>query len=336
MSPIRPTPLMADVARRAGVSTMTVSRVINNKSNVTAETRERVEAAIAALGYRANVAARTLAGGRSRVLGAISVQPESWGPSRTVFGIEAAARASGHLVSFTTAHDPSISGMRAAIDSLRSAHVEGIVVVARLTAAVKALQSIDAGIPIVVTYPTDLVPYAVGIDQEVGARIATRHLIELGHQEVSHIRGPKGWIDADGRAKGWRKELRATGRAAGHCITGDWTPSSGYEAGLTLAADRSVTAVFVANDQMALGVLRAMNEAGRSVPGDVSVVGFDDVPEAGFYIPPLTTVRQDFDELGRESVESLLALADGGSAIARTMTPELIVRSSTAPRRSGR
>ena len=323
-------PVMADVADLAGVSIMTVSRVLNGHPHVTAATRERVEHAVVELGYHANMAARTLAGGRSHVIGAISVQPETWGPSRTVFAIEAAAQAAGQLVSFKTAHEPSASAMREAIDELRGGNAEGIIVVARLRAAVEALRELDLPVPLLATYPTAELPLSVGVDQELGARLATRHLLSLGHERVIHVRGPKGWIDADDRASGWRKELRSNG-ATGRTINGDWTPRSGYEAGREIAGDDSATAVFVANDQMALGVQLALHEAGRNVPDDVSVVGFDDVPEAGFYIPPLTTVRQDFGELGRMSVEHLLAAIEGRDVQRATIAPQLVERASTGP-----
>ena len=239
---------------------MTVSRVINRNPRVAPESRDRVEAAIAELGYRGNAAARVLAGARSHVLGVISVQPAAWGPSRTVFAIEAAAQAAGQLVTFRTVREPSVHAMRRAFDDLRAAHADGVIVVARLGASLDALAAVDADIPVVVTHPTQRVPLAVGIDQEYGARLATRHLLELGHATVVHVRGPKGWIDADARALGWRNELRSAKRT-GRQLTGDWTPSSGYAIGQQLAGDPDVTGVFVANDQMALGVLLALDEA---------------------------------------------------------------------------
>ncbi len=311
---------------------MTVSRVINDHPNVTPETRARVQAVIEDLGYVANVAARTLAGGRSHVLGAISVQPESWGPSRTVFAIEAAAQAAGQVMTFRTVREPSVEAMREAFDELRRVSAEGVIVVARLSAAVDALAQLGPDIPTVIAHPAPTA-LTVGIDQERGARLATRHLVDLGHDDIVHVRGPKGWIDAEERAVGWRKELRAAGRL-GTTILGDWTPRSGYAAGLEIARRDDVTAVFVANDQMALGVLLALHEAGRRVPEDISVVGFDDVPEAGFFIPPLTTVRQDFDELGKVSVTRVLDAVEGREAPAVAIEPELVLRASTArPRR---
>jgi DNA-binding LacI/PurR family transcriptional regulator len=288
-------PVMGDVARRAGVSAMTVSRVLSGYPGVRPETRARVEEAIAALGYRVHTAARTLAGGRSRTLGVISVETPYYGPSNTLFGIEAAARAVGHVLTFVTLREVDEGGMRAALDHLRSAHVDGVVVLTPVRAAVEALRAVDAGMPLVVMCGDDVpgVP-TVAIDQREGARLATRHLLDLGHRTVHHVRGARSWIDANGRVAGWREQLRAHGVRAPAPLYGDWTPGSGYDAGRRLAADPEVTAVFAANDQMALGILLALAEAGRAVPDDVSVVGFDDTPESAFFRPPLTTLRQGF------------------------------------------
>ena len=324
-------PVMADVARRAGVSTMTVSRVLNGSPRVSDGTRGRVNTAIAALGYRANVAARTLAGGSSRVLGALSLKTEYYGPSNTLFGIENAARRAGHLVSFVALNGADTDEMRAAIGHLRSTQVEGLIVVAPLRSAAAALTEIDADLPIVATTGSPGFASTVSIDQRAGARLATRHLLELGHATVHHVRGPRGWFDADARAAGWRAELTAWRRPVPAVVGGDWSPDSGYAAGRCLAADPSVTAVFVANDQMALGVLLALHEARRSVPEHISVVGFDDTPEAGFFVPPLTTVRQDFDELGRHSVDQLLARVAGDAPRRTVIDPHLRIRASTAP-----
>ncbi len=322
---------MADVARLAGVSLMTVSRVINDHPRVSVSTRQKVQAAIDQLGYRANMAARTLAGGRSRVLGAISSETIFYGASRTLWGIEAAARASGHFVNFVTLKSPTRKEMGRAIDHLRDAHVEGIVVLAPMKASIDAIVDLRSDVPMVVTSGSTNVATTVGIDQELGARLATRHLLDLGHRTVHHVRGPKGWIGAEARAKGWRDELKAHGRPVPATRVGDWTPASGYAAGKAIAADRDVTAVFVGNDEMALGLILAFDEAGLRVPQDVSVVGFDDTPESAFFSPPLTTIHQDFTEVGRLSVEQLLALVEGEPQQQITIEPSLVVRKSTAP-----
>ena len=330
--PQRP-PVLADVAERAGVSAMTVSRVLNGTANVAEATRTRVEQAVADLGYRANTAARTLAGGRSRTLGVVGVETPYYGPSSVVFAIEAAARASGHAVSLVSLQRTDAAEMRAALDRLRLAHADGVVVLAPISAAVDAVADLPPDVPHVIASADPTAGLAtVAIDQAAGARLATRHLLDLGHRTVHHVRGPRSWIDAGARASAWRRELRDAGRPVGHCVTGDWSPHSGYEAGRRLAADPDVTAVFAANDQMALGVLRALHEAGRKVPDDVSVVGFDDTPESAYYEPPLTTVRQDLREVGRRSVELVLAIIAGDAAEQHaSVAPELVVRGSTAP-----
>jgi len=164
--------------------------------------------------------------------------------------------------------------------------------------------------------------------------MATAHLLDLGHRTVHHVRGPEGWLDADARADGWQHELRSRRCAVPPVLVGDWSARSGYAAGTALAADPSVSAIFVANDQMALGVLLALHDAGRDIPGDVSVVGFDDTNESEFFHPPLTTVRQDLDEVGRASVALLLELIDGEPPREVRIEPTLVVRASTRPPRA--
>lgn len=320
---------MADVARLAGVAPITVSRVINGHPLVTPETRARVQLAIDELGYRSNMAARTLAGGRSRVLGVISLETSFYGPAGALFGIEAAARTTGHMVSLVTVRDASVQELRAGIQHLQDAHAEGVIVIAPLHQAVEALKVIDPSVPLVVTSDATGIPAAVGIDQALGARLATAHLLDLGHGTVHHLRGRKGWIDADARVDGWRRELRARRRPVPRVLLGDWSPRSGYDAGRRLAADPNVTAIFAANDSMALGVMLALREAGRDVPVEVSVVGFDDTPESEFYSPPLTTVRQDLDDVGRRGVDLLLGIIAGDERRRISIEPTFVLRSSS-------
>jgi DNA-binding LacI/PurR family transcriptional regulator len=157
--------------------------------------------------------------------------------------------------------------------------------------------------------------------------------LELGHRTVWHIAGPDDWQESRQRTAGWRRALEEAGADIPPPLTGDWSAQTGYELGRELVADPHVTAVFVANDQMALGLLRVLHEQGRDVPGEVSVVGFDDVPEAAYFTPPLTTVRQDFMEMGRRSLHLLLTEIDNGtrSTTNETVPSELIIRSSTGP-----
>jgi DNA-binding LacI/PurR family transcriptional regulator len=322
---------MADVARRAGVSVMTVSRVMNGSEAVRPATRRRVEKAVEALGYQANAAARVLAGGRSRTLGVIGVESEQFGPSHMLFGIEDAARRAGHQLTFVTmGHgEDDVPSM---VRRLQSSHVDGIIVVAPVRPVVDAVARTEGGLPLVVVGgdPAMGVP-TVTIDQTEGARLATQHLLDLGHETVHHVRGPRDWIDANGRDRGWRDALGRSGARTPRPVTGDWGARSGYAAGTRLARNPDVTAVFSANDQMAIGAVRALHDAGRRVPRDVSVVGFDDIPEAAYLVPALTTIRQDLGEVGRRGIELLLGLMDGAvSQHHVVLAAELVQRESTA------
>ena len=328
---------MSDVARLAGVSHQTVSRVINDSDHVREETRERVLVAMRQLDYRPNSVARALVTGRSKTLGVVSLDTTLYGPASTLFGIEQAAHEAGYFITIASMRALDRPSVLEAIERLRLQGVDGIIVVAPQDAAVRALLQVPPGIPLVAVEagPPDAVPVA-SVDQYAGAAAATQHLLTLGHHNVWHIAGPSDWLEARARVAGWRDTLQAAGVVPPDPLIGDWSPSSGYDLGHLLAARTDVTAIFVANDQMALGVLRALHEAGRAIPGDVSVVGFDDIPEAPFFTPPLTTVRQDFDEMGRRGIRLLLQTIDASTwpAPHQEVTPELIVRASTAaPRR---
>jgi DNA-binding LacI/PurR family transcriptional regulator len=168
------------------------------------------------------------------------------------------------------------------------------------------------------------------VDNAAGACRATQYLLDLGHQTVHHVGGPGSWLDARERTDGWLQALRSAGAPEPEVLAGDWSSRSGYEIGHQLARMPGVTAVFCANDHMALGLLRALAEGGRRVPEDVSVVGFDDIPEAAFFLPPLTTVRQDFGELGRRALRLLVDRISGHDSAGSRLpvVPELVVRSS--------
>ena len=325
--------VMADVAARAGVSVMTVSRVLNGFPGVADGTRRRVEKAVGALGYQANTAARVLAGGRSRTIGIIAVETQQFGPAHMLFGIEAATNEAGHLLSFATL-DGSGEGLSTTLDRLRASHVEGVIVVAPVRNILDALSEVKHDLPLVIVgaEPTSGAS-TVTIDQRGGARRATEHLLGLGHDTVHHVRGPKNWIDAAGRVRGWNDALRSAGARKVSPLVGDWGAGGGYAAGQRLAAEPGVTAVFAANDQTALGVMRAFHDAGRRVPADVSVIGFDDTPESPYFVPALTTVRQDFAEVGRRCVDLFRSIVDGGGGEHHEVVPaELVLRESTAAR----
>ncbi|MER7356228.1 LacI family DNA-binding transcriptional regulator [Nonomuraea dietziae] len=325
---------MADVAKEAGVSHQTVSRVLNDHPNVRGETRARVLAAIGKLGYRRNLVARALVTKHSRTLGVVSFDTTLYGPASTVYGIEQAARSAGYFVSIVSLKSIDRRGVLDALDYLADQGVDGIVVVAPQRSAATALTDLPGGIPTVAVEGGQAggVP-VVCVDQVEGGRLATEHLLSLGHETVWHVRGPSDWLEAEGRVAGWRAALAAAGRDGPEPLAGDWSPRSGYEAGRSLANMKDVTAVFVANDQMALGVLRAFTERGVRVPDQVSVVGFDDIPESEFFSPPLTTIRQDFDAVGRQSIEVLLRQIGGSGERERlVVSPSFVARASTAGR----
>ncbi|MFP5071250.1 LacI family DNA-binding transcriptional regulator [Pseudonocardia nantongensis] len=329
-------PVMRDVARLAGVSHQTVSRVLNDHPQVRSEIRERVRAAVEQLGYKPNTTARALASRRTMNLGVVVAGSFQYGPTTMLLSIAETARRAGYatrLLSPGTIDRPS---MQDALDQLVDDSVDGIVVIAPVTAAANAVEGLTTDVPLVMFEPAmDNGTTIVAIDESLGARLATRHLLERGHRTVHHVSGPDGWLGSEARIRGWREELSAAGRVAHASYAGDWSSESGHAAGRRIAADPDVTAVFVANDQMALGVLQALADAGRDVPGDVSVVGFDDTPESGFYRPALTTVRMDFAEVGRRCVERLLGLIrDQPLQPQPSVPPELVLRASTAtPRR---
>jgi DNA-binding LacI/PurR family transcriptional regulator len=339
-APTRPL-VMADVAARAGVSHQTVSRVINGHPSVAPLTRERVQQAIVELGYRPNLAARALVTGSTRTIGLVTVKINQYGPAQTMLGLENAARAAGYSLSVSILDDATAGAMREAVDRFVAQSVDAIVALATYDDAAEAMQSIDAPVPLVAVQVGGAEDRpAVGVDQETGARLATRHLLALGHRTVHHVAGPADSQEARGRMAGWRSALLGAGAPVPEIVRGDWTPSSGYAAGRTLAgrirAGEDVTAVFLANDQMALGLLAALHEEGLEIPDDLSVVGFDDLPEAPYFTPPLTTVRQDFAELGRRCVQLVLARLAGETVHSEPVPAPLLVRASTGPARPPR
>jgi DNA-binding LacI/PurR family transcriptional regulator len=313
----RRAPVMSDVGRLAGVSHQTVSRVINGSLHVRPETRDRVLWAMRELNYRPNPVARALVTGRSNTLGVVTFDTTLYGPAATLYGVERAAHEAGYFIIATSLKAMDRASVPEAIERLRRQGVDGILVITPQE------QSVEAG-------PAQAVP-VVAIDQVAGAAAATRHLLELGHETVWHITGPLDFLESQQRLHGWRTTLEQAGAEVPSPLTGDWSPRDGYELGRALSRDRSITAIFVANDQMALGVLRAMHEAGREVPAQLSVVGFDDIPEAPYFSPPLTTIRQDFDEMGSRSVRLLLQMMETGEAppSAAAVQPQLILREST-------
>jgi DNA-binding LacI/PurR family transcriptional regulator len=330
---------MADVAQLAGVSHQTVSRVLGNHPNVRNETRARVTRAIEELGYRRNSSARALANGRTRTLGVVAFDTTLYGPASTLSALEEAARAEGYLVSAVSLRGMTREKLAEALDHLGEGGVEGVVAMAPHRSAVAALAELRHRFPIVIVGSGRISEApSVQVDQQLGARLATGHLLTAGHRDIWHLGGPEDWLEAEDRAVGWRSTLQAAGIEPPPLLNGDWSPLSGYRAGRELLrlAGRGLTAVFVANDQMALGLLRALREAGVRTPHDVAVVGFDGIPESEFFAPPLTTVRQDFATVGKRSISLLLERIeeraegrDPATTPPVVIEPELIVRNST-------
>jgi LacI family transcriptional regulator len=323
---------MIDVATLAGVSQQTVSRVVNGAPNVAPEIRERVEVAIEQLRYRRNTAAAALASNRTMNLGVVSYALSVHGVSVALFGISEQARLSGYSTRLITIGSLDRQSFRTALHELSSDEVDGVIVLAPLHAAIEVLRSIETDVP-VITFEqgSEESTMSVSIDEVDGARRAVRHLLELGHRTVWHVEGPAGWMASDARRRGWATELSEAGRLVPPVIsTPDWSAESGYRAGLELAEIPDVTAVFAANDPFALGIIKAFDERGLDVPGAVSIVGFDDVPEARYFRPGLTTVTLDFEEIGRVAVERILALMRGEEAqTIPLIAPELVLREST-------
>jgi DNA-binding LacI/PurR family transcriptional regulator len=331
-------PVMADVARIAGVSHQTVSRVLNGHPNVRPATRDRVLTAIRELGYRRNAAARTLVTRRTNTLGVISFNTTLYGPASMLYGIEQAAKQHDYFVTVAALAALDRRSVLDAVERLRDQSVEGIIVIAPQTTAVGALSATPSDVPLVAVgcgTSTHVSLATVAVDNETGAERATSYLLDLGHPTVHHLAGPASWLDAQERESGWRLALKSRGAPVPEPLTGgDWSSRTGFELGRQIAADLSITAVFCANDHMALGLLRALQQAGRRVPQDVSIVGFDDIPEAEYFGPPLTTVRQDFDELGRRALRALVELIDAdqrglpAAAPRVSIEPGLVVRAS--------
>jgi len=328
-------PSSVDVARLAGVSQKTVSRVLNNEQYVSAEARQKVLDAAEALGYRLNKAARALVSGRTRAIGVVSLGTALYGPSRLLIGIERAARDAGYALRVANTIEGDRFGIAGAVRSLLEQGVDGIVI----------SEPIDEGeLTLTVDVPVLVIgapaPFAaprvvtVGAGVDLLARAATDHLLDLGHLTVHHLAGPQRWYAARERLESWRTALAERGRDEPPVVSGDWSAASGYAAGRELARDPAVTAVFSANDDMAIGLIHALAEAGRRVPEDVSVIGYDDIPVAAYVAPPLTTVRQPFDAVAHEGLGLLVhTIENPDQDTIRASDPpvELIVRASTGP-----
>ncbi|WP_045745290.1 LacI family DNA-binding transcriptional regulator [Actinoplanes rectilineatus] len=324
-------PSMADVARAAGVSAQTVSRTLRDSPNVNPETRQRVLAAVEQLGYRFNSAAKMLSSGRSHTIGLVLLQSGGYySRSAVTAGVEAAAGEAGYAVSIATIAGLDTGLMERSLGKLADQGVDGIVIAVPLISVTQKMEDITRDIPTVTVDGSRTAGARVlGIDQREAGRVATQHLLDLGHRQVWHVAGPDEWIEARQRRQGWQECLAVAGVEAPPVLEGDWSPDSGFRQGQILAMIPEVTAIFAASDEMAFGVIRALRERGRTVPDDVSIVSVDDIALAAYCAPPLTTVRQDFYASGAAAVSLLLQAPDPVDD-AVIEPPLLSVRSSTA------
>ncbi|WP_084038889.1 LacI family DNA-binding transcriptional regulator [Demequina sp. NBRC 110053] len=326
-------PSMHDVAARAGVSHQTVSRVLNDFPGIRPETRDKVLAAIEELGYRRNLAARALVTGRSHTIGMIGPEIPDIGPLSTLHAVERAARDAG-LHTMMTSADPSTAHVRDALEFIVGRGVDAVVLVAQEHTVLEALDGVEVGVPVIrLLTGGEPVGEAASIDQRAGARLAVEHLIGLGHTRIQHLAGPLTFIEAQLRRDEFRDLIAQARLPELEILEGDWTTDSGFAAGASI--DPRATAVFSANDDMAFGLIHALVAAGRSVPDELSVVGFDDTKTSRHSLPPLTTVRQDFEAVGRRAVE--LVVAHMAGELPREtgfIVPTLVERSSTAAPRA--
>lgn len=322
-----------DVAARAGVSHQTVSRVINNHPSVREATRQRVLDAMAQLKYVPNQAARALVTARSGLIGILASDMALYGPAGGVNAMEIAAREAGYSTITRTVNPESEDEVRAGVQQLRLLGVEGIVVVTTHNRPAVIAREMLPSMPIVgidADYSSD--ELAVEVDNVDAASRATQHLIDLGHTNILHITGPEASFIGKQRVSGYSSTMRRAGLKP-RLAKGDWAIATGYRVGCEYDfAAQGITGVFCANDSLALGLLRAFRERGIRVPDDVSIVGFDDIPEAAYFDPPLTTMRQEFGEIGRTAMTLLLRRLAGETDLDSAFVKlEFLIRDSTAP-----
>jgi DNA-binding LacI/PurR family transcriptional regulator len=303
---------MFDVADYCGVSHQTVSRVVNETGSVSPKTRDKVLAAIAHLGYQPNLAAKALATGRTQTIGVLTFDSTLYGPTAMLHSIQVAAREAGYQVVLNSVDNISNSAISEGIATLAKSNVDGVLVIAPRSAAADSRILVETRVPIMFTETQDGEPFGtVDIDQAGLGNIAVELLVGLGHTRIAHITGNPDWLAAERRKDGYLRALSTHSLSPGGVAEGDWTPASGYEATKTLLAGEPFTAIFVANDAMAIGSLRALSEAGRSVPAEVSLVSIDDSAESEFTVPALTSVRQQFDKVGASLLSRLLEQIEG-------------------------
>jgi DNA-binding LacI/PurR family transcriptional regulator len=325
-----------DVARAAGVSHQTVSRLLHGYAGIRPATRERVERALKELEYRPNLAARSLATNGSRRIGALVYELLEVGPRKTIQGASDAARSAGYLLDIVTLDPTDDAAVDEALAIMAGQDLAGIVAFAPMDLLGDRVRHAEFAVPVLLETAIDegVDPKHSGLS-DAGMDAVVDHLAALGHRDFFHVSGPLGWAASRHREGGYAAALARHGLQSRGSVPSEWSSASGYRVGLELPLELGFTAIVAANDQVALGLLRALSERGVAVPMEMSVTGFDDIPESEYFLPPLSTVRVDYEQRGRTLMNQFLALIGDTRAAAMIAEPrrlpELIVRASTAP-----
>ena len=325
-------PNIYDVAKIAGVSHQTVSRVINNADYIKEDTRSKVQSAMRELGYVPNAAARALVTAKSKIVGILVSDIVYHGPAGMMHAMEKEARRGGYFAISASVDPLDNDSIAQGIEHLRRVGIEGLLVITPQSDSVQAVERLVKDIPVVfIDSPNNSEELSAELGNYDGAKRATEHLIALGHKKIIHVAGPSGWFDSAPRVSGYSDAMK-NAKLEPKVFAGDWSVPTGYEIGKNLELDQSkVTAIFAANDHLALGLMRALRQRGYDIPQRISIIGFDDVPEAAFYEPPLTTMRPDFAELGRVAMEKMLGhITREAKLSSDKLIPELVLRESTA------
>lgn len=325
-------PSIRQVASVAGVSHMTVSRVLNEYPGIRSVTRQRVLDAIEELNFRPNSAARALATQRNRRFGVMLESSSAFGPTSALRGIELAATESEYSVTSVTLSGDEGSTPQVAADQLQSQGVDAICVIAPRSSSVIALRKIAVSIPVlVIKSDTDPHWLTLSMDQAMGTGLVVDHLVELGHRDILHVSGPLDWLDARARERAFQTRCQELGLTKRPIVVGDWSADFAYDYVRRLKRRPDFTAIFAANDETALGLVHGFADRSVGVPGEISIAGFDDMSLSAHFLPPLTTVRQDFHELGRRVLNMLVAAVEGRDLPTADPVPvELVIRQSTA------
>lgn len=324
-------PNIYDVAKLAGVSHQTVSRVINDGPHTRAETRARVEVAMADLGYVPSAAARALVTARSKMIGLVVADEIFFGPAGMIHAIKNEIRAADYFAVSCSVDGSSRESMVEGLKHLRKLGLEAVVVMTPQLDYSETVKQMLPNIPALFIDEASEGRLSISLDNFAGSKLAVKHLIDLGHTRILHISGPPNWQDADPRARGYESAMLSAGLAPS-VISADWLIETGYAIGLKLDLDAAgTTAIVAANDHLALGIMKAFRQRSIAVPERVSIVGFDDIPEAPFLEPALTTLRPNFEHLGKLAVGLILGTVSQSEIVDNPiLCPELIIRNSTA------